>query len=107
MRVVVDPELIGDSQQQRIGLGDGLVRLQLLDQPVRFVGVAAAENGPRSFVDESDLVLAFAAVPEIGAVAIVDEREDAAADGDARLSGVTGLFPGDEALSPRYSERYW
>ena len=45
MRVVVDAELVGHRQQQRVGLGDGLVLLELLDEHVRLGGVAAAEDG--------------------------------------------------------------
>ena len=59
MRVVGDAELVGDGQQQRIGLGDGFVLLELLDQSIRLGGVAAAEDRPRAFIDVSDLVLAL------------------------------------------------
>ena len=43
--VVVDAELVGHGQEQRVGLGDGFVLLQLIDQDVRLGGVAAPENG--------------------------------------------------------------
>jgi hypothetical protein len=62
----------------------------LLDKYIRFRGIAEAEDrlGPR--VDESDLVLVFAPAAEIGAIAIVHEREDAAADRDPRLANGSG-----------------
>src|SRR5690606_31030512 len=43
--VVVDTQLVGDGQQQRIGFGDRLVPPQLLDQLVGFGRIAAAEDG--------------------------------------------------------------
>ena len=43
--VVVDAELVGHGEQQRVGLGDGLVLVELLDQRVGLGGVAAAEDG--------------------------------------------------------------
>ena len=46
MGVVVDAELVGDGQQQRVGLGDRFVLLQLLDQDIGLGGVAAAEDRP-------------------------------------------------------------
>ncbi len=88
MSVVVDAELVGDGEQQRVGFGDCLVLGELLDQGIGFGGIAATEDRPGLLVDEADLVLTVVAVAEIGAVAIVDEREDAAADRDARLARV-------------------
>src|SRR3569833_2793040 len=80
VRIVGAAQLIGDREQQRIGLGDGLILLELLDQNLRLGGVAAAEDRARVGVDEADLVLTPALVTEIGAVALIDQREDAAAD---------------------------
>ncbi len=92
--VVGDAELIGHGQQQGVGLGDGFVRLELFDQCIRLGGVAAAEDRPRPLVDEPDLVLALAFMSEIGAIAIVDQREDAAADRNPWLARMAGLLPG-------------
>ena len=78
--IVVDAELIGHGQQQRVGLGDAFVLLELLDEHVRLGGVAAAEDGALLFAEQSDLVPLLAAAPEVHAVALVDQREDAAAD---------------------------
>ena len=63
------------------------------DQHVGFGGVRAAEDRARVGVDVADLVLVAPVASEVGAVAVVDEREDAAAHGDARLSLVPGLLP--------------
>ena len=43
--VVIDAELVRHGQQQRVGLGDGFVRLELLDENVRLGGVTPPENG--------------------------------------------------------------
>src|SRR3954447_13548036 len=51
VRIVGDAQLIGDREQQRIGLGDGLILLELLDQNVWLGGVAPAEDRARVGVD--------------------------------------------------------
>ena len=66
---------------------------------MRFGGIAAAKDRPSPFVDESDLVIIFAPAPEIGAIPIVHQREDAAADGDPRLASMACLLPGG-AIGP-------
>src|ERR1700722_13282347 len=78
--VVIDAELIWYRQQQRVGLGNGFVLLELFDQNVRLGGVAAAENGAPVVAEEADRVCALAVAAEIGAVAIVHQRKNAAAD---------------------------
>ena len=93
MGVVVDAELVGHGQKHRVGLGDGFVFLELLDQDIRLGGVTAAEDGARVVAEKSDLVRVLVAAPEIGAVAVVHQREDAAADRHPRLARVSGLFP--------------
>src|SRR5580698_525353 len=93
MGVVGDAELIGDRQQQSVGFGDRLVRSQLLNERVRLGGIATAEDGPRLLVDKADLILFLAAASEIGAIAIIHQREDAAADRDARFARMSRLFP--------------
>ena len=80
MGIVGHAQLVGDGQQQRIGLGDRLVLLQLFDEDVRLRGTASSEDGACLFVDITDLIDFLAAAGEIGAIAIVDEREDAATD---------------------------
>lgn len=70
MGVVVDAELIGHCQEQRVGLGDGLVLLELLDERVWLRSVAAAEDCALAAAEEPDLVLALVTA-EIHPVAIV------------------------------------
>ena len=57
------------------------------DLPVRAASSAAEA------VSGADLVLVVAIAPEVGPVAIVDQRKDAAADRHPRLALVPGLFP--------------
>ena len=39
VRVVVDAELVGDGQQQRVGLRDGLVLRRFFNEDVRLGGI--------------------------------------------------------------------
>ena len=64
VRVVGHAQLIGDRQEQCVGLGDGFVLPELLDQDIRLGGVAAAEDRARARVDEPDLVVAVASAAE-------------------------------------------
>ena len=64
MRVVGDAQLVGDGKQQRVGLGDGFVFPELLDEYVRLGRIAAAEDRPGPLVDESDLVIGFVRTPK-------------------------------------------
>ena len=99
MCIVGDAQLIRDRQQQRVGLGDGLVPPELLNEDVRLSGIATTEDCSRLLVDKADLVLFLAPASEVGAIAIVHQREDAAADRDTRFGRMAGLLPGD-AESP-------
>src|ERR1700684_2397365 len=63
MRIIGDTELIRERQEQRVGLGDGLVAPELLSQDVRLSGIAATEDGPCLLVDEAHLVLFLASAP--------------------------------------------
>ncbi len=91
--VVVDTKLIRDGQEQCVSLCDSFVFRELLDEEVRLGGVAAAENGAPVVAEEADAVFVLAVAPEIGAVAIVHQREDAAADRHPRLALMTGGLP--------------
>ena len=93
VRVVLDPELVGDGQQQGVGGGDGLVLLELLDELVRLGRVASAEDRLGARVDVPDLVLVGAAAAEVGPVAVVGEREDGPADRDPGLAVVARFLP--------------
>jgi hypothetical protein len=64
MRIVGNAQLVRDGQQQRVGLGDGLVLPELFDQGIRLGGVAAAEDRARLRVDESDLVVTVTRAPK-------------------------------------------
>src|SRR5260370_12089261 len=80
MRVVGNAQLVGDGQQQRVGLGDSFVFPELLDEYMRLGGIAAAKDRPSPLVDESDLVINFAPAPKIRALTIVHQYGDASAD---------------------------
>ncbi len=90
--VVVDAELVGHREQQGVRGGDRLVLGELGDQLVRLARVRPAEPGAAA-VQEADLVGAAALLPEQLPVQIVDDREDAAADRDARLTVMPGGLP--------------
>ena len=59
--VIVDTELIGDGQEQCVGLGDGLVLRELLDEGNRLGGVAAAKDRSRVVAEEADGVVVLVA----------------------------------------------
>src|SRR6185503_14642134 len=92
--VVVHAELIGDREQQRIRCHDRLVTGELFDERVGLTRVRAAEDGTGVGVGVADLILVVGVATEIRAVAVIDDREDAAAHGHARLTPVSGLLPG-------------
>jgi len=58
--VVVDAELVGHGEQQRVGGCGRLVFLELLDQYIGLGGVAATEDSLGPGVDESGLVSVLA-----------------------------------------------
>src|SRR5271170_6256837 len=91
--VIVDTELIRDSQEQCVSLCDGFVFCELLNEGVRLGGVAAAKNGSCVVAKKADSVLVLVAAPEIGAVTIVHECKDAAADRRPWLARMTGRLP--------------
>src|SRR5262245_3539074 len=91
--VVIHTQLVRDREEQRIGRPDRLVAREFLDQHIGFRDVRAAEDGPRVGIDVADLVFVAALATEIRPVAVVDEREDAAADGHAWLTPMPGLLP--------------
>src|SRR5258706_13114357 len=91
--VVVHTQLVRDREEQRIGRLDSLVTREFFDQHVWFRGVRAAEDGPRVRVDVADLVLVSGVATEVRPVAVVDEREDAAADRYAWLTPMSSVLP--------------
>ena len=66
----------------------------MFDEDVRLRGTPSPEDGACLFVDIADLIGFLAAAAEIGAITIVDEREDAAIVRDARFPGATRSLPG-------------
>ena len=66
-------------------LRDGRVLGQLLDEFVGLGRVTAAEDGPRVLVYETDLVRLLLPAPEVRAIDVAYEREDAAGHGRSRL----------------------
>jgi hypothetical protein len=64
MGIVSHAQLVRHRQQQRVGLCNGLVLLELLDQDIRLGGVATTEDCAGLLVDKADLVLVRAAVAE-------------------------------------------
>ena len=64
--VVVDAELVGDGQQDRVGFLDAFVAAQLFDEIFGRVGIGAAEGGALGGLDVAEMILAGAAA-EIGA----------------------------------------
>ncbi len=91
--VVVDAELAGHGEQQRVGGCDRLVLLELLDQHIRLGSVRAAEDRLGLRVDEPDLVGALVPEAEVRPVPVVDEGEDAPAYRYPRLPLVASLLP--------------
>src|SRR4029079_7988040 len=91
--VVLDAELAGHGEQQRVRGGDRLVLRELGDQRVWFRGVGAAEDRARPLVDVADVVALAASGAEVAAVHVAHESEDAAADRDAWLPLVPRLLP--------------
>src|SRR6185437_1620660 len=94
MRIVGDAKLVRHSQQEGVGICDGFVRPELLDENVRLGSIAATENRARLLVDKADLISLLTPTAKVRSIAIIDEREDAAADRDARLARMARLFPG-------------
>src|SRR5579883_2889244 len=94
MGVVIDAELVGHREQKRVSLGDSFILLELFDEDVRLGGVGAAENRAPVVAEEAERVFVLATVSEIGAVAIVHQREDTAADRYPRLARVSRRLPG-------------
>src|SRR5271169_5605660 len=91
--VIVDTELIRDSQEQCVSLCDGFVFCELLDEGIRLGGVAAAKNGSCVVAEEADGVIGLIPVPEIGSVTVVHECKDTAADRHSRLTRMTSRLP--------------
>jgi hypothetical protein len=78
--VVGNAELVGDCEEQRVCFRDGFIFPELLNDDLRFSGVAAAEDGLRLIIDEADLIFFLAGAAEIGAVVVIHQGKNAAAD---------------------------
>ena len=93
MGVVVDAELVGNGQQQRVCGRNCFVIAEFLDELIRLTGIGLAESSQPT-IQVTDLVLAICRVPEERPVQVADDREDASADRDSRLPLMAGGFPG-------------
>src|SRR5271170_627434 len=93
MGIVGDAELVRNGQKEGVGLRDGLVSSELIDENVWLGGIAAAKDRSCLLVDEANLIVLLAATAEVSAIAIVHQRKDAAADRHARLTRVSRVFP--------------
>src|ERR1700678_781906 len=67
---------------------------KLLDEDFRLSSVATSKDRPCVFVKEADLVRFLTLSSEIGTITVVNQREDTAADGNARSANVSSLLPG-------------
>ena len=94
MHVVGDAQLVWDGQQKRVCLRDGLIVLELLDQHIRLRRIGSAKDRPSRAINVAELIALLLSTTEVGTVAVVYERKNAAADGDARSPTMTGLLPG-------------
>src|SRR5678816_1813465 len=81
------------STLDRSSAASDVYKRQLLNEHLGFRGVRATEDSPRVGVDVTDLVLVSRVAPAVRPVAVVDEREDAAADRHARLTRMSGFLP--------------
>ena len=93
VQVVFRTKLVRNRQHQRIRQTDRLVGFQLLDQLVR-LGRIGAPEGRTEAVDHAHAVMTLCGAAEIGAVLIVHDREDAAADRNARRAFVADFAIG-------------
>jgi len=64
-----------------------------LREDIRLGSVAPTEDRPGIFVKEADLILLLASSSEVSTVTFVDQREDTAADRNARSASVASLLP--------------
>src|SRR3954447_23464023 len=94
VRVVIHTELVRHGQEKRVGNIDRGVFLQLPDELLGLRRVGPAADGAGVLVDVADLVALVLRRAEVGAIAVVGDREDAAADRDPRFALMPGLLPG-------------
>jgi hypothetical protein len=86
--------LVRDCEQERVCLRNRFVLLELLDQHIRLGCIGPAKDCPCGPINVAKLIPVITTLAKIGTIAVVYEREDAAADGNARSPGVTGVLPG-------------
>src|ERR1700690_2758189 len=92
MYVVGNAQLVRDGQEESVGFGNRIVFSELFNEHIGLGGIAPAKNGT-GIIDVTDLISFLRPPPEVSAVAIIGQREDAAADRDAWCSGMARLFP--------------
>jgi hypothetical protein len=90
-RIVNNAKLVWEGQQECVCLHDGLILLELLDQHIRLRRIGPAKD-PSGAINIAEMISVLLLTTEIGTIAVVYERKDAAADGNTRSPGMTGLF---------------
>ena len=78
MGVVRNAELVGNGEQQGVGLANRLIASELFDQGVWLSRVAPPEDGSCVLVNEPDLILLVPAVAEVGPVGLVNAADTSA-----------------------------
>jgi hypothetical protein len=93
MSVVRNTELVRYREKQSVRLCDGFILAKLLDEDIRFRGIASTEDGTRVRIEKSNLVFLVSAPAKVRAVKIIDQGKNASAYGDSRRTRVARLFP--------------
>src|SRR5580658_4985648 len=94
MRIVSNAKLVWDGQQKRVCFRNRRVLLELLDQHIRLSRIGPAKDRLSGAINVAELIAVLLPTTEIGTIAVVYKRKDAAANRDTRSPSVTGLFPG-------------
>ena len=94
VHVVLNIKLVWDGEQEGVGLCDGHVLLELLDEHVWLGSVATVKDRSGCRVQVAQLIFLRAASSEVGSIKIVHQGEDTAAHGNAGRASMASLLPG-------------